>query len=60
MNTEDDTYRKLKRVSFAELTTLIDEDFNQCFDIVIMHNWTWEEYCVEWERIYMNNIIRYI
>ena len=51
MNTEDDTFRKLKQIPFLELRAIINNmDISEFYSqgavdaVLAEHNWTWKEY----------------
>lgn len=56
-NTEDDTFRKLKRISYEEIHAIVqdlpDEILHDDFAIIEFfkpYDWTVEEYTIEWNK----------
>lgn len=56
-NTENDTFRKLKRISYEEMHVIVDrlpdsilhDDF-EIIEFFKPYDWTVEEYTIEWNK----------
>ena len=56
-NTEDDTFRKLKRPSYEQINELAERlpdeifhDDEKIADFFISHDWTVDEFTIEWNK----------